>query len=82
MAVITISREIYSDGNHIGEKVAEALGYHFTDKKTIEKVFGAQHLSVQRGVRHSAWLLGTIRRYEVNDDEVPKTGHPGPRPSR
>lgn len=46
MAVITISREIYSEGSYIGEKVAEALGYHFVDKSTIEKVF-AEHSIVQ-----------------------------------
>ena len=39
MAVITISREIYSVGSYIGEKTAEALGYHFAGKNTIEKVF-------------------------------------------
>jgi cytidylate kinase len=39
MAVITISREIYSDGSYIGEKTAQALGYHFAGKNTIEKVF-------------------------------------------
>lgn len=39
MAVVTISREIYSDGGYIGEKVADALGYHFVSKNGIEKVF-------------------------------------------
>jgi cytidylate kinase len=39
MAVITISREIYSNGSYIGEKTAQALGYHFAGKNTIEKVF-------------------------------------------
>ena len=46
MPVITISREIYSEGSYIGEKVAEALGYHFVDKNTMEKVF-AEHSIVQ-----------------------------------
>jgi len=46
MAVITISREIYSEGNYLGEKVAEVLNYHFVDKNTIEKVF-AEHSIVQ-----------------------------------
>lgn len=46
MAVLTISREIYSEGSYIGEKVAEALGYHFVDKSTIEKVF-LEHSIVQ-----------------------------------
>jgi cytidylate kinase len=39
MAVVTISREIYSEGSYIGEKVAESLGYHFVGKNGIEKVF-------------------------------------------
>jgi len=46
MPVITISREIYSEGSSIGEKVAEALDYHFVDKGTMEKVI-AMHSIVQ-----------------------------------
>lgn len=46
MPVITISREIYSEGSYIGEKVAKALGYHFVDKNTMEKVF-AEYSIVQ-----------------------------------
>ena len=46
MPVITISREIYSEGRYIGEKLAEVLGYHFVDKSTMEKVF-AEHSIVQ-----------------------------------
>ena len=33
--VITISRELGSEGENIAEKVAETLGYHFVDKKFI-----------------------------------------------
>ena len=39
MAVVTISREFGSEGNYIGTKVAEALGYHFVFKKEIHDVF-------------------------------------------
>jgi len=46
MPVITISREIYSEGSYIGEKVAQAVGYHFVDKSTMEKVF-AEYSIVQ-----------------------------------
>ena len=46
MPVITISREIYSEGSYIGEKVAGVLGYHFVDKSMMEKVF-AEHSIVQ-----------------------------------
>lgn len=62
MAVITISREIYSDGNHIGEKVAEALGYHFADKNTIEKVF-AEHSIFQFSEVYDT-VLGFWERFD------------------
>ncbi len=38
MSVITIPRELGSEGSYIAEKVAQALGYHFADKKTLEEV--------------------------------------------
>ncbi len=53
MAVITISREIYSEGSYIGEKVAKALGYHFVDKSTIEKVFIEHSIAQFKGVYES-----------------------------
>lgn len=62
MAVMTISREIYSDGTYIGEKVAEALGYHFVDKATIEKVF-VEHSIIQfREVYNT--VLGFWERFD------------------
>lgn len=39
MAVVTISREFGSEGNSIGTKVAEILGYKFVFKKEISEVF-------------------------------------------
>jgi cytidylate kinase len=39
MAIVTISREFGSEGNYIGTKVAETLGYHFVFKKEIGGVF-------------------------------------------
>ena len=39
MCVITISRQIGSSGSEIGKKVAQKLGYHLVDKKTLEKIF-------------------------------------------
>jgi cytidylate kinase len=38
MAVMTISRELGSEGVTIAKKVAQELGYHFVDKDVIEKV--------------------------------------------
>lgn len=38
MAVLTISRELGSQGAYLAKKVAQELGYHFVDKTLIEKV--------------------------------------------
>jgi cytidylate kinase len=38
MAVITISRELGSEGSYIARQVAQSLGYYFIDRKIIEKV--------------------------------------------
>jgi cytidylate kinase len=38
MAVMTISRELGSEGVTIARKVAQELGYHFVDKDVIERV--------------------------------------------
>jgi cytidylate kinase len=38
MAVITISREMGSEGFNIGQQVAGQLGYEFVDKRTVEAV--------------------------------------------
>ena len=38
MAVMTISRELGSEGVTIAKKVAQELGYHFVDKDVIERV--------------------------------------------
>lgn len=38
MAVITISRELGSEGSLIAEKAARALGYHLADKNTIATI--------------------------------------------
>ena len=38
MVVITVSRELGSEGSTIAEKTARALGYGLVDKKAIENV--------------------------------------------
>jgi len=40
MSVITISREFGSEGDYIAQKVAQALGYHFVDRKFIGVILG------------------------------------------
>ena len=38
MSVITISREFGNVGDDIGERIAQALGYHFVDKEFVGPV--------------------------------------------
>jgi len=45
MAVITVSREPGSGGTEIGQKAAQALGYHFADSSTAMAVMKARGLS-------------------------------------
>ncbi len=40
MTVITISREFGSDGDRIAQDVAQALDYHFVDRKLIGAIIG------------------------------------------
>lgn len=40
MAVITISREFGSEGDHIAHQVAQTLGYHLVDQKFIGTILG------------------------------------------
>ena len=39
MAVLTLSRQIGSNGAYIGRKISKDLGYHFADKQVIQAVF-------------------------------------------
>jgi len=45
MSAITVSRELGSQGSAIAEKAAQALGYHLTDKTTIEAMLKDYGLS-------------------------------------
>lgn len=38
MAVITISRELGSEGTSIGKQIAQALGYRYVDKHIVEQI--------------------------------------------
>lgn len=40
MSVMTVSREMGSQGRYIAERAARSLGYHFVDKNTIQEILG------------------------------------------
>ncbi len=68
MSVITISREFGSDGSYIAEKVAQALGYHFADKKTLEDVlvqYGFAEFEREYDVAHGFWTRFDARTMEM-----------------
>jgi cytidylate kinase len=53
LAVITISRELGSDGSFIARQLAQALGYHLVDKSLVEKVLN-QYGFIQFGDEYEA----------------------------
>ena len=54
MTVITISREVGSEGSYVGKSVAEALGYRLVDRNVIEEVFRQYGFVEFRDVYESA----------------------------
>jgi cytidylate kinase len=54
MAVITISREVGSEGSYVGRSVAKALGYHLVDRDVMEEVFKQYGFVQFRDVYESA----------------------------
>ena len=68
MSVITISRELGSDGSYIAEKVAQTLGYHFADKKTMEDVltqYGFVEFDKEYDAARSFWARFDARTMEM-----------------
>jgi cytidylate kinase len=62
--VITVSREIGSEGSHIAEKAAQVLGYHFVDKSTMEKIlaqYGLVEFHEEYHSQPSFWVRLTER---------------------
>ncbi len=53
MAVITISRQLGSEGTYIARKVARALGYRLVDKRAIEDVLNGYGLVEFKSVYES-----------------------------
>ena len=68
MSVITISREFGSDGSYIAGKVAQALGYHLVDKKTMEDVliqYGFVEFEKEYDAAHGFWTRFDARTVEM-----------------
>ena len=70
MAVITISRESGAQGNYIGRKLAERLGYLYADRDLIHEV------SLDYGVRQDEFeriyeqAPGFLERYDRRNREI------------
>lgn len=47
MAVITVARQLGSEGDRIGEKLAQALDYQFVDRKLVEEIAQITDTSVE-----------------------------------
>ena len=74
MSVLTISRELGSEGSSIAEKTAQTLGYHFMNKKSIGMVmsqYGITEFNQEYESASSFWdrfdVRRTARRGEILD---------------
>lgn len=68
MTVITISREIGSEGSQIAKEVASALNYHFVDKATIAKML-SQYGYIRFGQEYET-LPGLLSRFDSRRAEM------------
>jgi cytidylate kinase len=73
MSVITISRELGSQGRQIAENTAQALGYHFMDKSAIGEVmeeYGLVEFHDEYEIAPSFWDIFDAHRMERRSDMV------------
>ena len=68
MTVITISREIGSEGAQIAKEVAAVLDYHFVDKATIAKML-SQYGFIRFGQEYET-LPGLLSRFDSRRAEM------------
>ena len=68
MSVVTISREMGSQGRYIAERTAQTLGFHFVDKRTIEEIlsqYGFADFRQEYDVAASFWTRFDSRRADM-----------------
>lgn len=73
MPTITISRELGSQGRQIAENTAQALGYHFMDKRAIGEVmeeYGLVEFHDEYEIAPSFWDIFDAHRMERRADMV------------
>lgn len=73
MPTITISRELGSQGRQIAENTAQALGYHFMDKRAIGEVmeeYGLVEFQDEYEIAPSFWDIFDAHRMERRSDMV------------
>ena len=73
MPTITISRELGSQGRQIAENTAQALGYHFMDKRAIGEVmeeYGLVEFQDEYEIAPSFWDIFDAHRMERRTDMV------------
>jgi len=74
MAVITIAREMGSEGDRLGRELAQALGYEFLDKEIIRKVanrIGSPPEEVERyDEKADSWLLRFLSQVFVTHPDM------------
>jgi cytidylate kinase len=68
MSVMTVSREMGSQGRYIAERAARNLGYHFVDKNTIQEIlsqYGFGDFRQEYDAGQSFWTRFDSRRADM-----------------
>lgn len=78
MAVITVSRQIGSDGDRIAQRAAEVLGYEYVDRRLVEEIASITDTSIEEVERFDEKGEGRIRHFlkRLLVPEVGGTGFP------
>lgn len=68
MSVVTVSREMGSQGRYIAERAAQSLGFHFVDKRTIAEIlsqYGFGDFRQEYDTAASFWTRFDSRRADM-----------------
>ncbi|HIG17968.1 MAG TPA: hypothetical protein EYQ31_12180, partial [Candidatus Handelsmanbacteria bacterium] len=63
MAVVTVARQLGSGGDRIAERVSEALGYEFIDRRLVEEIANITDTSPGEVEKYDEKGEGRVRHF-------------------
>ncbi|MCY3761817.1 MAG: cytidylate kinase family protein, partial [Gemmatimonadetes bacterium] len=61
--VVTVSRQLGSEGDRIAENVAKALGYEYVDRRLVEEIASITDTSVEEVEKYDEKGEGRVRYF-------------------